>query len=64
MLVRTLFGRATLGSSTAADAASATFRVTAERGTLDLELAMDAAGRVVKATWTPRPVRPPLFDAR
>jgi hypothetical protein len=63
-LVRTLFGPLTLGSPTAADAANATFRVTGERGALDLALTMDADGRAVKVTWTPRPVRPPVFDAR
>lgn len=64
LLVRTLFGPVTLGPPTAAATASATFRVTGEHGELELALAMDADGRVVKATWTPRPVRPPVFDAR
>jgi serine-type D-Ala-D-Ala carboxypeptidase/endopeptidase len=63
-LVRTLFGRVTLGPPTAAGEGGATFRVTAEHGVLDLALVMDANGHIVKATWTPRPVRPPLFDVR
>lgn len=63
-LVSTLFGRMTLGAPTAAGVTSATFRVIAERGTLELALSLDPDGRVTKVTWTPRPVRPPLFDVR
>ena len=64
LLVKTLFGRATLGPPTAAGPAGATFRVDAERGALDLALTVDAEGRVLSATWTPRPVRPPISDVR
>jgi hypothetical protein len=64
LLVHTLFGRATLGAPTAAGATNATFRVDAERGALDLALTIDAEGRVLSATWTPRPVRPPISDVR
>lgn len=62
LLVRTLFGPSRLGAPIAADALSATFGVIAERGTLDLAISIDAEGRIVTATWTPRLVSPPLFD--
>jgi hypothetical protein len=62
-LVRTLFGPCRLGLAIASDATSATFRVTAERGELDLAVTIDAeSGRLLEATWTPCILRPPLFD--
>ena len=68
VLVTTFFGRATLGPPTAAGPvgalAGATFRVDAEHGALDLAITVDAEGRVLSATWTPRPVRPPISDVR
>jgi CubicO group peptidase (beta-lactamase class C family) len=64
LLVRTLFGTARLGASIAADGSSATFDVVAERGALDLAVSIDAEGRLLTAKWIPRPVSPPLFDAR
>ena len=64
LLVRTLFGRCRLGAPVAAGTLSATFKVDAERGALDLALSIDAEGRLLTATWTPRPVSPPLSDVR
>ena len=61
VLVRTLFGRCTLRRPVAADATGATFRVSAERGELDLAVKIDAAtGELASTTWTPCLVRPPL----
>jgi CubicO group peptidase (beta-lactamase class C family) len=63
-LVSALFGSVTLGSVTAGGSSSATFRVHAERGALDLTLTVDDKGHILTATWTPRPVRPPISDVR
>jgi CubicO group peptidase (beta-lactamase class C family) len=63
-LVSALFGPATLGPTTAGGSSSATFRVHAERGALDLALTVDDRGQILTATWIPRPVRPPLSDVR
>ena len=61
VLVRTLFGRCTMGRPIAADALSATFRVSGERGELDLAVTIDGTtGGLASATWTPRLTRPPL----
>jgi CubicO group peptidase (beta-lactamase class C family) len=62
LLVRTLFGRVTLGAPVAAAASSTTFRVVADHGALDLAVSIDADDRLLTATWTPRPVSPPLSD--
>ncbi len=64
LLVRTLFGRSTLGAPIATDGQSATFEVIAERGTLDLAVSIDAEGGLLTSIWTPRPVSPPLMDVR
>jgi hypothetical protein len=64
LLVRTLFGRVTLGAPVAAAASSRTFRVVADHGALDLAVSIDADDRLLTATWTPRPVSPPPSDVR
>ena len=61
-LVSALFGPGTLGPATAGGSSSATFRVHAERGAVDLALIVDEGGHILTATWTPRPVRPPISD--
>ena len=63
-LVSALFGPVTLGPATAGGSSSATFRVHAERGAVDLALTVDEGGHILTATWTPRPVRPPISDVR
>ena len=63
-LMRALFGTSRLGAPTAADGSSATYRVVAERGAVDLAVSVDAAGRLVTAKWIPRPIAPPSFDVR
>ena len=63
-LVSALFGPGTLGPATAGGSSSATFRVHAERGAVDLALIVDEGGHILTATWTPRPVRPPISDVR
>jgi hypothetical protein len=63
-LVRSLFGTGSLGAPVASTGSSATFEVVAERGKLDLAVSVDAEGRLLSATWTPRPLGPPLFDVR
>jgi hypothetical protein len=60
--VSALFGSGTLGPATAGGSSSATFRVHAERGAVDLALIVDEGGHILTATWTPRPVRPPISD--
>ena len=64
LVVRTLFGAARLSAPIASGASSATYRVLAERGELDLALTMDGDGRLLTATWTPCTVRLPLFEVR
>ena len=64
LLVRSLFGTGSLGAPVAGAGSSATFEVVAERGTLDLAVSIDAEGRLLSATWTPRAIGPPLFDVR
>jgi len=65
VLVRTLFGLCTLGRLVASDATSATFRVVAPRGELDLAVVVDqGTGELLTATWTPCPVRLPVFEVR
>jgi hypothetical protein len=65
VMVRTLFGPCRLGRATAGDATSATFRVTAERGELDLAVTLDAeTAQLLTVKWTPCPIRPPLFAAQ
>ena len=57
VLVRTLFGSCRLGRCIAGDAGSATFRVTAERGELDLTVTFDVEqGRLLTVTLIPCPV--------
>lgn len=63
LLVRTLFGPSRLGRAIASDATSATYRVNAERGELNLAVTIDAeTGRLLTAKWTPGTIRPPLFN--
>ena len=64
LLVSALFGPVTLGPATAGGSSSATFRAHAERGALDLALTVDEKGHILAASWTPRPVRPPISDVR
>lgn len=65
LLVRTLFGTCRLGPPVASSATGATFRVDAERGPLELRIAIDEqTGLLTSIRWVPRPVRPPIFDAR
>jgi serine-type D-Ala-D-Ala carboxypeptidase/endopeptidase len=64
VLVRTVFGAVKLGAPIASGASSVTYRVTAERGVLDLALTMDTDHRMIGWTWTPCTVRPPLVDVR
>ena len=64
LLVRTLFGAVRLSAPIASGASGVTYRVLAERRSLDLALTMDADGRLMTATWTPCTVRPPLSDIR
>ena len=64
LLVRTLFGTIRLSAPIAGDGTRVTFEVAAERGKLDLEVAVDAEGEIVAAKWTPRPVSPPPFEVR
>ncbi|MGZ5297247.1 MAG: serine hydrolase domain-containing protein [Actinomycetota bacterium] len=64
LFVRTLFGAGRLGPAIAAAGSSATFEVIGEHGALDLALSIDTEGRLLTATWTPRPVSPPPFDVR
>ena len=64
-LVRALFGACSLGPCIAGDGAGATFRVSAERGDLDLILTENTeTGRILAVRWAPCPVRPPLSDVR
>ncbi len=64
LLVRTLFGPCELGRAVASDGTSATYRVNAARGDLDLAVTIDAeTGQLLTAKWTPCTIRPPLFDA-
>lgn len=63
LLVRTLFGPCRLGRAIASDTTGATFRVTAERGELDLTVTIDPeTAQLLTVKWTPRPIHPPLFD--
>jgi serine-type D-Ala-D-Ala carboxypeptidase/endopeptidase len=64
VLVRTLFGQGRLGAPVVAGGVSATFRVVAEHGSVDLTLSIDADGRLLTVKWAPCPVRPPIFDVR
>ena len=64
VLVRTLFGQGHLDAPVAGGGSSMTFGVVAQRGTLDLAVSIDAMGRLLSATWTPRPVTPSRFDVR
>ena len=58
LLVRRLFGTCRLGRAVAGDATSATFRVTAERGELDLAVTIDAeTAQLLTVKWTPCPIR-------
>jgi hypothetical protein len=63
-LVRTLFGSSAVGAHVAGDASTATFRVIAERGALELALSVDDDGRLRTVRWTPRPMKPPPSDIR
>jgi hypothetical protein len=57
LLVRTLFGPCRLGRTVAGDGTSATFRVSGERGELDLAVTLDAeTGRLLTVKWTPCPL--------
>lgn len=57
LLVRTLFGSCRLARAVAGDTTSATFRVTAECGELDLAVTIDAeTGRLLTVKWTPCPI--------
>jgi CubicO group peptidase (beta-lactamase class C family) len=63
LLVRTLFGPCRLGRPVESDGSSATFGVIADLGKLDLAVAVALdTGMVLDATWTPRPITPPMFD--
>ena len=64
-LIRTLFGPCVLGPPIASGADGATYRVTGDRGALELAISVDAeSGEVTATTWTPTTVRPPFFDVR
>ncbi len=64
VLVRTLFGQGRLLAAIAGDGSSMTFGVVAQRGTLDLAVSIDAMGRLLSASWTPRRLAPSRFDVR
>jgi serine-type D-Ala-D-Ala carboxypeptidase/endopeptidase len=64
LLLGTLFGSSALGAVVATDASTATFRVIAERGALELTLSVGDDGRLRTVKWTPRPVKPPRSAIR
>jgi hypothetical protein len=65
VLVRTLFGTCRLGPPLETDRTSTTFAVSSDHGDLDLAVAIDSeTGLITTATWTPRPIKPPMFSVQ
>jgi Beta-lactamase len=61
-LIRTLVGSCALARPVTSGPAGATYRVTGERAELELAVTIDdESGELRSATWTPVPIRPPLF---